>query len=159
MRDDDGIVWRSAATSPAALAMKWSSKSPAPVAALASLRPVSLEVRVEAEDGRAASRTFTRRLLADGVKVRRWKDLGATLFLPHSPHASVVVMAPDDSSRLSAALLASRGAVVLLAPGGLSPEMAARWSQVSGSSEAEVVERLPLPPGIPALASAITEVP
>jgi hypothetical protein len=156
VRDDDGFVWRSVAQSPAALAMKWSSKSPSRVAALVSLRPVSLEVRVEAPDGRAASRTFTRRLLADSVKVRRWRDLSATLLLPESPRRTVVVAADDDAARIAAALLASHGALVLLAPGGLSPEMAERLSQVSGAGEAQVVDRLPLPPGVPAVAGAIS---
>jgi hypothetical protein len=34
--------------------------------------------------------------------------------------------------------------------------MAERLSQVSGAGEAEVVDRLPLPPGVPAVAGAIS---
>ena len=39
-----------------------------------------------AQDGRAAARTFTRRVAADGVRTRRWRDgLAATLHVPAEP--------------------------------------------------------------------------
>lgn len=85
LRDDDGRVWRAVAPWPQQLAARWApAKSSArDVAALQSLRPVSLDLRVEAADGRTATRTFTRRLLGDGVRVRRWREgLAATLYLP-----------------------------------------------------------------------------
>ena len=52
-------------------------------AALASLRPLRIDVRVESADGQAASRTVTRLLVGEGVRVRRWRDGPvATLHLP-----------------------------------------------------------------------------
>jgi hypothetical protein len=91
MRDDDSRVWRATASRAVGLADAWApAKGGAgPLAALQSLRPVSLDVRVEAADGRSASRTFTRRLLGDGVRVRRWRDgVAATLFLPDASAAA-----------------------------------------------------------------------
>jgi hypothetical protein len=85
IRDDDSRVWRAVASRAQELPGAWApAKSGAgAVAALQSLRPVSLDVRVEAPDGRGAARTFTRRLLGDGVRVRRWREgVAATLYLP-----------------------------------------------------------------------------
>src|SRR6478752_1658970 len=83
IRDDDGRVWRAEAGRPEDLAGAWSPAkrpAPGPVAALRSLRPVSVDVRAETADGRAAARTVTRRLVADGVRRRRWCDgVSATL--------------------------------------------------------------------------------
>lgn len=126
-RDDDTRVWRAIAASPEALAGAWvpAKASTGHLAALVSLRPVEVELRVELPDGRAMSRTVTRRLLADGVKVRRWKDgLVATLNRPagDGPWPAVVLDAtsgPDAVAvaALAGALLASRGVLnVAVAP-------------------------------------------
>lgn len=86
LRDDDGRVWRAVAPTTDGLGGAWipAKSSSSPLAALASLRPVRVEVRVELPDGRATTREVTRRLLADGVLVRRWRDrvLTATLLRP-----------------------------------------------------------------------------
>jgi len=107
LRDDDGRVWRASAPSPGELAAAWepAKGSTGELAALQSLRPVALDVRAESSDGRAASRTLTRRLLADGVRARRWRDgITATLFLPASaPTAAVVVAAGAATERTAAA--------------------------------------------------------
>ena len=91
MRDDDGLVWRARAARPEDLPGAWRGK--AERAALASLRPLRIDVRVEAADGQSASRTLTRLLVAEGVRVRRWRDGPvATLHLPAgAPSASVLV--------------------------------------------------------------------
>lgn len=127
LRDDDSRVWRAVASSPEALAGAWvpAKSSTGHLAALVSLRPVEIELRVELPDGRALSRTLTRRLLADGVRVRRWKDgLSATLYRPagEGPWPAVVLDAtsgPDAVAvaALAGALLASRGVLnVAVAP-------------------------------------------
>lgn len=114
-RDDDGRVWKSAGASPAELALGWEPAKPRtePVATLDSLRPVRIDVRVEAADGRAAGRQLTRRLLSDGVRPRRWRDgLVATLYLPADPVGSAVVVR-GPALAAAAALLASRGVLTL----------------------------------------------
>ena len=122
--DDDARVWR--ATAPLA-AQLTTGLAPAkagtgPLAALASLRPVSIEVRVQAADGRAATRTLTARLAAEGVRLRRWRaGVTATLHLPASgdpPCATVVLDATAGPAQahvaaLASPLLASRGVLVL----------------------------------------------
>ena len=128
-RDDDGRVWQAAA--PARRGPRQRPGSPAKdstgaVAALRSLRPLAIEVRVEAADGRAAARTVTRRLAADGVRTRRWRDgLAATLHVPARPQpcATVVVdatagAAQQAAAQLAAPLLASRGVLALVVAGG-----------------------------------------
>jgi hypothetical protein len=57
-RDDDMRVWRAAAGRAEDLlaALGPAKPSSGPIAALASLRPVQIDVRVEAPDGRAAGR-------------------------------------------------------------------------------------------------------
>jgi hypothetical protein len=85
LRDDDGFVWRAAAPTPEGLLTAWVPAKPTagPVAALRSLRPVDVDVRVEGTDGAASNRTITRRLMDDGVRARRWKDaVAGTLYLP-----------------------------------------------------------------------------
>jgi hypothetical protein len=85
LRDDDGFVWRAAAPTSEGLLTAWVPAKPTagPVAALRSLRPVDVDVRVEGIDGAASNRTITRRLMDDGVRARRWKDaVGGTLYLP-----------------------------------------------------------------------------
>ena len=143
IKDDDGRVWRSGADRPEDLWRHWAPAKPGPeVAALRSLRPVSIDVRVEAGP-RAAARTFTRRLLAPDVKVRRWKDLGATLYLPPAPTRTLLL----EDGELAAPLLASRGAIVLL--GEPTDDALERLAAVPGAAVPERVVA-PLPPGIPA---------
>jgi hypothetical protein len=84
-RDDDGFVWRAAAPTSEGLLTAWVPAKPTagPVAALRSLRPVDVDVRVEGTDGAASNRTITRRLMDVGVRARRWKDaVAGTLYLP-----------------------------------------------------------------------------
>ncbi|HST42036.1 MAG TPA: hypothetical protein VLK58_21130 [Conexibacter sp.] len=172
LRDDDGRVWRAQASDPLTLSDAWTpaKSSGGAVAALQSLRPVSLDVRVEAPDGRAASRTLTRSVLAEGARVRRWRDgLAATLFLPAqrtSTSALVLDGTADEEAAAAAAptaaLLASRGVLVLLVTpprrGGdrerLLRDAAERLEQLAASA----VELLPVPPptapGVPARADA-----
>lgn len=123
LRDDDGRVWRAEAPTPEELTVRWRPAKPQDgrAAALGSLHPVRIDVRAEVDDGRGASRTITRRLLADGVRVRRWRDgAPATLHLPSGPPAATLLLdATADAERavvaaLAGALLASRGALVLV---------------------------------------------
>jgi hypothetical protein len=142
IRDDDGFVWRG--EGPALDALRWSAKS-GEHAALRSLRPVELEVRVEDPDGASATRTLTRTLLDPAVRLRRWKE-GVTgrLFLPGAdPTATLVVGAEDDATALAAALLASRGVRVFVATGGGDPA-------ALPFPEPRRLDALPLPPGVPA---------
>lgn len=122
-RDDDGRIWRATAGRGEDLAGTWepAKAGTGPVAALRSLRPVAIDVRVETADGRTAARTFTRRLIADGVRPRRWRDgLAATLYLPAGdpPCATLLADATGGPEQAAAAalagpLLASRGVLVL----------------------------------------------
>src|SRR4051812_39947317 len=109
LRDDDGRVWLSAADSAAGLAAGWAPAKapPGPLAALRSLRPVAIDVRAEAPDGRAAMRTVSRRLVADGVRLRRWRDgVAATLCLPAgAPTATVVLDATGAGEQAAAAAM------------------------------------------------------
>lgn len=166
LQDDDGRVWRAAAARPEALAAAWApaKATTGDVAALRSLRPLALELRAEAPDGRATARTVRRRLLADGVRVRRWKDgVAGTLLLPacEAPCAALAVtdaIAPD-ALLPAAALLASRGVLVFAAAseqdGGPALELLAA---IPAAGRAErpprLVPPLPLPPGLPARAAA-----
>src|SRR5690349_12785211 len=63
LRDDDGRVWRASAARAEELASRWvpAKEGTGAIAALRSLRPVAIDVRAEAPDGRAAARTVTRR--------------------------------------------------------------------------------------------------
>src|SRR4051794_22841622 len=72
-RDDDGRVWRAAASRPEELMTRWvpAKDSAGPIAGLRSLRPLGIDVRAELDDGRSAGRTLTRRLVADAVRIRR----------------------------------------------------------------------------------------
>jgi hypothetical protein len=196
-RDDDGFVWRAAAARSEWLSTAWvpAKASAGPVAALRSLRPVDVDVRVEAPDGAAASRTVTRRLIDEGVRVRRWRDLVAgTLHLPGSPTGAAILIdattapvprptrpeAPDadagpgtpaaaavapeavrdadvlaQAPLLAAALLASRGVLVLVVTGGrgADPVAAAQEQLAAVPGAAERVRTfgaadIPLPAGI-----------
>jgi hypothetical protein len=166
-RDDDGRIWRARAARAEDLIANWEPAKPStgPVAALGSLRPVNVDVRVEAPDGRAAARTLTRQLLGDGVRVRRWREgAAAALYLPAADAACATVLvdatAGEDEATvatLAAALLASRGALVLAvtgrARGGPGDPVAAARELLaavpSASSEIELLtDGVPLPPGI-----------
>lgn len=123
LRDDDGRVWRATAPRPEDLATRWvpAKEGTGAIAALRSLRPVAIDVRVQAADGRAAARTFTRRFADDGVRTRRWRDgLAATLHAPaQDACATLVVDATAGETQLTVAtlaapLLASRGVLVLV---------------------------------------------
>jgi len=123
-RDDDGRVWHAVAASSQGLSTCWRPAKDATgdVAALRSLRPVSIDVRAEAAGGRAAARTFVRHLAAEGVRTRRWRDgLTATLHVPtRLPACATVIIdaagtEPQVSATiLAAALLAARGVLVLV---------------------------------------------
>jgi hypothetical protein len=144
-RDDDGRIWRSAASRCEELAGGWSpaKDGTGAVAALRSLRPVSIDVRVETADGRAAARTLTRRIAAEGVRTRRWRDgLAATLHVPVQPDpcATVIVDATAGAAQatvatLAAPLLASRGVLALVV-------VSARGRTVAADSLAVARERL-----------------
>ncbi|GAC1320937.1 MAG: hypothetical protein NVSMB25_13970 [Thermoleophilaceae bacterium] len=122
-RDDDGRVWRASATRSEDLAVWEPNRPPArTVASLRSLRPVWIDVRVEAADGRTAARTLERRLCDDGVEIRRWRGQpAATLHLPEraTPCATVLIdatagVAQASVALIAAPLLASRGTLVLV---------------------------------------------
>jgi hypothetical protein len=153
LRDDDGRVWRAAAARAEDLAGAWrpAKAGTGPVAALRSLRPVAIDVRVEGPDGRSAARTIQRRLLADGVQVRRWRgDVVARLHLPAGDVASALLVDATGGpgaaavAALAAALLASRGVLVLAVEGG-------RGGASPGAVVAEARERLT---AVPAAAGA-----
>jgi hypothetical protein len=164
LRDDDGRVWRAEAQRPEELAGAWAPAkrpAPGPVAALRSLRPVRVDVRAEAADGQAAARTVTRRLVVDGARRRRWRDAGlaATLHLPPGEPASVALLDGGDPAiaPLAAALLASRGVLVLHVTEGLD---LARERLAAVPAAADAAPRVlsggeaPLPPGVPATGEA-----
>ena len=153
-RDDDGRVWKAAAGTPAGLTCAWEPAKPqtGPIAALASLRPVNVDVRVEAGDGRAAGRQVTRQLLGEGVKARRWRDgLAATLYLPADPVGSAVLLdatAQAASPAPAAALLASRGVLTLAVTEGDPSAARERLAAVPGAPEDVVVEAALIPPNV-----------
>ena len=174
-RDDDGFVWRAAAPTSEGLLTAWVPAKPTagPVAALRSLRPVDVDVRVEGTDGAASNRTITRRLMderrpraalegrgrRDAVPPGAGRDghadsstRASRRLLPRSPQtpdAAGAVAAPPaiaepataaglDAAPLAAALLASRGVLVLVLTGGKDDPLAAareRLAQVPGAPE------------------------
>ncbi|MDX6721240.1 MAG: hypothetical protein QOJ63_3494 [Solirubrobacteraceae bacterium] len=154
-RDDDGRVWRSAASRCEDLATGWSpgKEGTGAVAALRSLRPVSVDVRAETADGRSATRTLTRRIAADGVRTRRWRDgVAATLHVPARPDpcATVIIDATTGAAQatvatLAAPLLASRGVLALVV-------VVARGRTVAADPLAVARERLS---AVPAASTAI----
>jgi hypothetical protein len=125
-RDDAGRVWQARAAAAEQLAGAWApaKATTGSLAALQSLRPVSLDVQVEASDGRGASRTLTRALVGEGVRTRRWREPGllATLHLPAGEACASVVIDATGGPRqgavaaLAAPLLASRGVLALVVP-------------------------------------------
>jgi hypothetical protein len=145
-RDDDSRVWRARADRAEDLlaALEPAKPSSGPIAALQSLRPVQIDVRVEAPDGRAAGRPVTRLLVADGVRVRRWRDggLNATLLLPagDEPRATVIVDGTAGEHEavvagLAGPLLASRGVLVLSVSAGSVEVARERLAAVPGAGE------------------------
>jgi hypothetical protein len=146
-RDDDSRVWRAAAArAPDLLAALGPAKpSTGPIAALTSLRPVRIDVRVEAPDGRAAGRAVTRLVVAKGVRLRRWRGdgLAGTLHLPAAagPPCSTVVVDGTGGPRqglaaaLAGPLLASRGVLVLTVGAGSVEEARERLTAVPAASE------------------------
>jgi hypothetical protein len=154
LRDDDVRVWRAQSAQAATVGERWrpAKASTGAHAALGSLRPVPLEVRVEAPDGRAAARTFTRLLVAEGVRIRRWREpgLAATLYLPAGDEPCATVMI-EGAGALSAPLLASRGALVLALTEGDVDAARERLAAVpAAGGEVELFADPVLPPGIPA---------
>lgn len=153
--DDDGRAWRSQASRPEELAATWApAKAGArAVAALASLRPVRIDVRAETADGAAASRTIDRRLVADGVRVRRWRAPApaATLFLPAGDARGVVVV--DAAGTLAGALLASRGVIALAVDRQDRADALDVLASVpgAGAHAPVVVDDVGVPPGVPAV--------
>jgi hypothetical protein len=153
LRDDDGLVWRARAERPEELPATWRGK--AAHAALHSLRPLRIDVRAETGDGRAATRTVTRLLVADDVRIRRWRDdLRATLHLPAAaPLVTVLVDARDGAAApvLAAPLLASRGALVLTLTAGDPGAARERLEAVPGAGEIRDLQgaAVPFPAGAP----------
>lgn len=153
-RDDDDRVWRASADTAAGLSAAWrpGKAATADVAALLSLRPVTIDVRVEEPGGAAASRTLTRRLLGQGVRRRRWRDgMAASLHLPAGDAVAAVVLdAPGGdgtAALLAAPLLASRGVLALALTAGRVEEARERLAAVA-PAEPLVVSDVPLPPNV-----------
>ena len=160
LRDDDGRVWRAVAWRPEDLTARWmpAKDGTGGVAALRSLRPVAIDLRAESEDGRAAARTFTRQISAEGVRTRRWRDgLAATLHVPAEPayRATAILDATGTEGQVSAAtlaapLLASRGVLTLVVAGARGRAGAAgplalaleRLSAMAGATEPVVLTAL-----------------
>lgn len=181
LRDDDGRVWRASAERPEHLpaGLKPAKGGTGRVPALGSLHPIRLDVHAEAPDGRGAKRTFERRLLGDGVQLRRWREPGlrGALALPAAgadrreqallidARVPAGVDADGDAvlaafvAPLAAAVLASRGVVTLMITDAadLAPALE-RLAAVPGvAGDPRVVRALGagdvplLPPGIPLL--------
>jgi hypothetical protein len=158
-RDDDGFVWRAAAPTPEGLSTAWVPAKPTagPVAALRSLRPVDVDVRVEGTDGAASSRTITRRLLDDGVRARRWRDdIAGTLYLPAGDTTGALIIDAHDAADgadhapLAAALLASRGVLAFVLTGGRG-DARERLAQIPGTPatiETLTAAAVPVPAGV-----------
>jgi hypothetical protein len=157
-RDDDARVWRASAPTAAELTDAWqaSKASTTGYAALQSLRPVSVDVRVEGPDGQAASRSLTRRLLGEGVRRRRWREgLTATLHLPAEEPLGVVLLdatAEADAgaaAMLAAPLLASRGVLTLAVTKGPVDAALERLAAMPVVAlEPVVLTGAPLPPNV-----------
>ncbi|WP_445150059.1 hypothetical protein [Baekduia sp. Peel2402] len=157
VRDDDGFVWRASGTRVDALAWTPAKASAGDVAALRSLRPVDLDVRVEDPEGATASRTLKRTLLAEGVRARRWKDgVAGTLYLPAAATGGAAILdaratEAETTVPVAAALLASRGVLVFALTRG-TPEAAreALAAVPSAPADVAILDAVPLPPGVPA---------
>jgi hypothetical protein len=128
-RDDDGFVWRAAASTSEGLLTAWVPAKPTagPVAALRSLRPIDVDVRVEGTDGAASNRTITRRLMDEGVRARRWKDaVAGTLYLPsQDATAALVIDAREPKTAMAQPAEADAGGAIAALPAVAEPEAAA----------------------------------
>ena len=93
----------------------------------------------------AASRV---KRLGPAVRVRRWRDVGATLFLAEAKDRIALVERDDDTARLAAALLASRGVTALVVG---APNAEARERLAAMCTEVVTIEPV-LPPGVPSVA-------
>src|SRR4051812_27720540 len=144
-RDDDLRVWRAAAPTALELSAAWKPAKPStgPVAALGSLRPVKIDVRVEAPDGRAAARTITRAILREGVRVRRWRDLGATLYIPDGEPEDTTVVVGETHPTVGP-LLASRGSLLLAVSTGTEAALE-RLATVPGATTPTVIPAADIP--------------
>ena len=170
LRDDDGRIWRSSGRTAAELGEVWkpAKDSTGPIAALRSLHPLEIDVRAELPDGRSATRTVKRILLAEGTRVRSWKGLTplrATLYLPRAERASAALIIDalgaenTDALAPTAALLASRGVAVVTAEPGAKqtpPDaltdlvtLLAAVPAAQGAGTPAIRTMLPLPPGFP----------
>jgi hypothetical protein len=170
-RDDDLRVWRAVAGRAEDLlaALEPAKPSSGPIAALASLRPVRIDARVEAGDGRAAGRAVTRLVVAEGVRVRRWRfgGLAAVLHLPAAATGCATVVVDGTAGAnaavvagLAGPLLASRGTLVLCVTAGPLDDAIEALASVPGSTEPVVAtaadplgsepasDSVPLPPGV-----------
>jgi hypothetical protein len=149
-RDDDLRVWRATAARALDLSAAWKPAKPStgPQAALGSLRPVRIDVRVEAPDGRAAARTITRAIVGDGIRVRRWRDLRATLYIPNGEPRSTLVI--DGETHPAAAPLLASGGLLVLAVSGEASAAIERLAAVPGATEPRIVPaaEVPLPPNV-----------
>jgi hypothetical protein len=161
--DDDGRSWRTEADSPEGLVDHWApaKDTTGPTAALGSLRPIKLDVRAETEAGPAANRTLERRLLADGIKVRRWRAPApaGTLFLPTEAATGALLVdarEPHPATLPAGALLASRGVVALVVTGddlAQAAEMLASVPAAAGHTPLTITAAaLGTPPGLPTTA-------
>jgi hypothetical protein len=181
LRDDDGRVWRASAERPEHLmaGLKPAKGGTGRVPALGSRHPIRLDVLAEAADGRGAKRTFERRLLADGVRVRRWREPGlrGTLAIPapgtpvaeqallldarvpRDPEAGELLVLAAFVAPLAIAVLASRGVVALALTDAddLAPALERLGAVPGVLGDPRVVRALGagdvplLPPGIPLL--------
>jgi hypothetical protein len=162
--DDDGRSWRTEADSPEALVEHWApaKDTTGPTAALGSLRPIRLDVRAETEAGPAANRTLERRLLADAVKVRRWRAPAptATLFLPTESATGALLIDARESHPATlpaGALLASRGVVALVVTDDDLAQAAEMLASVPAAAGLDpmtlAAAEIGVPPGIPATAA------
>lgn len=158
LRDDDGRVWKASADTVGGLDARWlpAKEGTGDVAVLASLRPVTVDVRVEAPDGAAATGAVVRTLVGAGVLVRRWREDGltATLHRPAGAPCATVLATASPAATLAAPLLASRGVLVLLLARGAAAAAVERLALVPGAGEVQHLGALAVPPGVPARATA-----
>jgi hypothetical protein len=82
------------------------------------------------------------------VRVRRWRDLQATLYIPNGEPRSTLVI-DGETHPAAAPLLASRG-LLLLVVGGERTEAVERLATVPGATEPRIVPaaEVPLPPNV-----------
>lgn len=117
---------------------------------------MTVDLRVEAPDGRSAVRELRRSLLADGVRPRRWRDgVAATMLRPAGDAtATLLIDATTDQepTGVAGALLASRGVLVLTVTEALDLARE-RLALIPGAGKDVLVlpaAHVPPPPGVPA---------